>query len=154
MYRGKLTDEQWEQLQPVLPAHKPSTGRPARSHREMLNAMLWIARTGAPWRDLSQRYGPWQTVASRFYRWRQAQVLGRVLVALQAQADAQGQLDWDRHFVGGSVIRAHQHAAGAKGASRGRGIRAQSGWIEHQTAPTHGRSGQAAVLSRHAGAAA
>ena len=80
----------------------------------MLNAMLWIARTGAPWRDLPQRYGPWQTVASRFYRWRQAQVLGRVLVALQAQADAQGQLDWDRHFVDGSVIRAHQHAAGAK----------------------------------------
>ena len=80
----------------------------------MLNAMLWIARTGAPWRDLPQRYGPWQTVASRFYRWRQAGVLGRALAALQAQTNAQGPLDWDRHFVDGSVIRAHQHAAGSK----------------------------------------
>lgn len=115
MYRGELTDEQWERLQPLLPAQKPHTGRPARSHREMLNGMLWIARTGAPWRDLPQRYGSWQTVASRFYRWRQAGVLERVLAALQSGADAQGQLDWGKHFVDGSVIRAHQHAAGAKG---------------------------------------
>jgi transposase len=114
MYRGELTNEQWAKLKPLLPAQKPSTGRPAKNHRKMLDGMLWIARTGAPWRDLPPRYGPWRTVASRFYRWRKAGVLTHVLAALQTQADAQSQLDWDTHFVDGSVIRAHQHAAGAK----------------------------------------
>lgn len=115
MYRGELTNEQWEKLKPLLPRQKPRTGRPAKNHRKMLDGMLWIARTGAPWRDLPRRYGPWRTVASRFYRWRKAGVLTRVLAALQAQADTKGQLDWDMHFVDGSIIRAHQHAAGAKG---------------------------------------
>ena len=115
MYRGELTPEQWEKLKPLLPAQKPRTGRPAKNHRKMLDGMLWIARTGAPWRDLPRRYGPWRTVASRFYRGRKAGVLARVLAALQAQADATGQLDWEMHFIDGSIIRAHQHAAGAKG---------------------------------------
>jgi transposase len=114
MYRGELTHEQWARLKPLLPAQKPRTGRPANSHRKMLDGMLWIARTGAPWRDLPARYGSWRTVASRFYRWRQAGILTRVLATLQAQADEQGQLEWETHFVDGSVIRAHQHAAGAK----------------------------------------
>ena len=89
MTRGELADEQWEQFQPLPPAQKPRTGRPARSHREILNAMLWIA---PHWRPLA-RFTPtarlvangckrWQTVASRFYRWRQAGVLGRLLAAL------------------------------------------------------------------------
>ena len=82
MTRGELADEQWEQFQPLPPAQKPRTGRPARSHREILNATLLIARTGVPSRDLPQRHGWWQTVASRFYRWRQAGVLGRLLAAL------------------------------------------------------------------------
>ena len=115
MFRGELTNEQWEKLKPLLPAQKPPTGRPAKEHRKMLDGMLWIARTGAPWRDLPARYGPWRTVASRFYRWRHAGVFARVLAALQSQADEQGKLDWEMHFVDGSVIRAHQHAAGAKG---------------------------------------
>jgi transposase len=115
MYRGELTNEQWAKLKPLLPAQKPRTGRPAKNHRKMLDGMLWIARTGAPWRDLPSRYGPWHTVASRFYRWRKAGIFASVLAALQCEADAQGKLDWDMHFVDGSVIRAHQHAAGAKG---------------------------------------
>jgi transposase len=71
-------------------------------------------RTGAPWRDLAERYGPWQTVASRFYRWDQSGVWDRVWATLQAQADAGGALDWSVHYVDGTIIRAHQHAAGAK----------------------------------------
>lgn len=115
MYRGELTDRQWAVLAPLLPARKPRTGRPAKDHRQIINGILWIDRTGAPWRDLPERYGPWRTVASRFYRWRKAGVWAQVLAALQAKADAEGRLDWNIHFVDGSVVRAHQHAAGAKG---------------------------------------
>jgi transposase len=82
-------------------------------HRRILNGILWLLRTGAPWRDLPERYGPWQTVASRFYRWRQAGLWDRLFAAVQQQADAAGHLDWGLHFVDGTIIRAHQHAAGA-----------------------------------------
>lgn len=80
----------------------------------MVEGMLWILRTGAPWRDLPERYGSWRTVASRFYRWQKSGVWERVLWALQAQSDAEGHLDWDAHLVDATVVRAHQHAAGAK----------------------------------------
>ncbi len=115
MYRGDLTNDEWQQLEPVLPPQKPKTGRPANDHRRIINGMLWIARTGAPWRDLPARYGPVGTVSSRFYRWQKAGIWQRILAALQQRADAEGKLDWDMHFVDGSTIRAHQHAAGAKG---------------------------------------
>jgi transposase len=87
-------------------------------HRRILNGILWILCTGAPWRDLPERYGAWQTVASRFYRWRQAGVWDRLLAVVQQQADAAGQLDWALHFVDGTIVRAHQHAAGAKKGAR------------------------------------
>src|SRR4051794_40356946 len=70
MRRGDLTDQQWQQLEPLLPPEKPRTGRPNEDHRQILNGILWIHRTGAPWRDLPRRYGPVGTVSSRFYRWR------------------------------------------------------------------------------------
>jgi transposase len=114
MNRGDLTNEQWERLQPLLPPPKPHTGRPAHDHRTIFNGMLWILRTGAPWRDLPERYGPWRTVASRFYRWQKAGVLRRILDALKQQADGNGQLNWALHYVDSTIIRAHQHAAGAK----------------------------------------
>jgi transposase len=81
----------------------------------MLNGILWKLRTGAPWRDLPERYGAWTTLYSRFRRWRLAGVWDRVFAAVQTRADAAGQVDWTVHFVDGTVIRAHQHAAGAKG---------------------------------------
>lgn len=115
MHRGELTDRQWERLEVLLPPQKPARGRPAKDHRLVLNGMLWILRTGAPWRDLPERYGPWRTIYSRFSRWQKAGVLQRILEALQQQADAAGELDWEVHFVDGTTVRAHQHAAGAKG---------------------------------------
>src|SRR5512136_2601182 len=116
--RFELTDAQWERLQPLLPP-KARTGRPATYHRQIINGILWILRTGAPWRDLPERYGPWQTVASRFYRWRKAGVWDRVFAAVQSAADGQGRIDWEVHFVDDTIIRAHQHAAGAKGGTPG-----------------------------------
>ncbi len=112
--RHELTDEQWQQLEPLLPPQKPPTGRPALDHRQVLNGIIWILRTGAPWRDLPERYGKWQTVYSRFRRWRQAGVWERVLSQLQQQADEAGSLSWEIHYVDATIVRAHQHAAGAK----------------------------------------
>jgi transposase len=80
----------------------------------MLNGILWILRTGAPWRDLPARDGPWRTVASRFYRWQRAGIWQRLFATLKQQADAVGQLNWLLHFIDGTIIRAHQPAAGAK----------------------------------------
>lgn len=114
MGRGDLTDEQWQRLQPLLPPHKPKTGRPNSDHRKVINGILWILRTGAPWRDLPTRYGKWRTVSSRFYRWRAAGIWDQVLAALQAEGDRKEALDWEVHFVDGTIVRAHQHAAGAK----------------------------------------
>jgi transposase len=112
--RGDLTERQWKRMMPLLPAQKPKTGRPSKDHRTTINGILWILRTGAPWRDLPERYGEWETVAGRFYHWRRSGIWQKILQSLQQQADALGQLDWKVHYVDGSVIRAHQHAAGAK----------------------------------------
>src|SRR4051794_31779564 len=114
MRRLDVTDEQWRRLEPLLPPEKPRTGRPNHDHRRVVSGMLWIHRTGAPWRDLPERYGPVGTVSSRFYRWCRAGVWDRILSALQAEADARGEIDWDLHFVDATIVRAHQHAAGAR----------------------------------------
>ena len=111
----ELTDEQWARLAPLLPPQKPRTGRPAKDHRTVVEAICWLGRSGAPWRDLPVEYGPWRTVASRFYRWEQQGVWARVLAALQAQAEARGELQWLLHYLDSTIVRAHQHAAGAKG---------------------------------------
>jgi transposase len=118
MNRGDLTNEQWEKLEPLLPPRKPHTGRTNHDHRTIINGILWILRTGAPWDDLPERYGPRGTVSSRYYRWRQAGIWDRLFAAVQQQADQEGRLDWDVHFVDATVIRAHQHAAGAKGGTQ------------------------------------
>ena len=97
------------------PPQRPKTGRPNKAHRLVVNGILWKLRTGAPWRDLPERYGPWESVYTRFRRWRLAGVWDRVLAAVQTQADAEGKLDWRVQYMDGTVIRAHQHAAGAKG---------------------------------------
>jgi transposase len=115
MNRGDLTNREWERLAPLLPPEKGRVGRPAHDNRRIINGILWVQRTGAPWRDLPERYGAWRTVASRFYRWRKAGIWQQILERLQQQADAAGELDWQVHYVDSTTIRAHQHTAGAKG---------------------------------------
>jgi transposase len=109
-----LTNLQWERLKPLLPPQKPRTGRPAVDHRRVLHGILWVLRTGAPWQDLPERYGSWRTVASRFDRWQKAGVFQPLVDTVKPQADAAGQLDWQIHFLDSTMVRAHQHAAGAK----------------------------------------
>ena len=111
--RHELTDEQWNRLEPLLPSQKPEIGRPRESHRRMINGILWILKTGAPWRDLPDRYGPWQTVYGRFNQWRKDGLWQRLFQRLQSKAQAEDEIDWEVHFVDGSIVQAHQHAAGA-----------------------------------------
>jgi transposase len=118
IHRYELTDDQWDRLKAYLPPQHPATGRPAKDHRTMLNAMLWIDRTGAPWRDLPDRYGKWQTVYSRFRRWREAGVWDRILTALQREAAFDDDLDGSLAMIDGTNIRAHPQAAGAKKGAR------------------------------------
>jgi transposase len=143
MKSSDLTDTQWDRLRPLLPPQKPHTGRPANDHRTILNGILWILRTGSPWRSLPERYGSWKTVSSRFYRWQHAGVWNRILLTLQQKADAEGRLDWSLHFVDSTVVRAHQHAAGAKG-----GIPQPRHWgVAAAALPRRSTSGASAEVS-------
>ena len=141
-HRGELTDRQWAGLKPLLPPEKPDTGRPNADHRRIIDGILWRERTGAPWRDLPERYGPWSTVYSRLWRRREAGLWDRLFAAVQEQADAVGAVDWSVQFVDGSVIRAHQHAAGAKGGRRRprRSARARAASVPRCTSRPRGRA--------------
>jgi transposase len=113
MRRHELSDEQWELIKPILPQRIATTGRPPRDTRVMLDGMMWILRTGAPWRDLPERFGPWQTVYHYFSLWRKEGLFDQILEALQIRLDAQGRIDWDLWCIDGSSIRASRAAAGA-----------------------------------------
>ena len=114
MTRHGLTDREWRRLAPLLPP-RPRKGRPLRDHRLILDALLWLARTGAPWRDLPERFSPWRTVATRLYRWTRSGLWDRILAELWRIADARGGIDWDVHMVDGTSLRAHRCAAGGTG---------------------------------------
>ena len=113
MKRHELTDEQWELLRPLLRRRAARTGRPARDPRVMLNGILWILGTGAPWRDLPSRYGPWQTVHRYFSQWRRSRVFAAMIEALQIKLDDRGLIDWNLWCVDGSNVRAARAAGGA-----------------------------------------
>jgi len=112
--RGDLTNEQWERIEPLLPKAKTKRGRPVQDHRELLNGMIWILRTGAPWRDMPERYGKWTTIYSRFQRWRKSGIWVKMFAELQTALDVESNVDWEVHFIDSTTVRAHQHAAGAK----------------------------------------
>jgi transposase len=93
--RGELSDRQWARLAPLLPPEHPKKrGHPWPPHRQVLHGILWRLRTGAPWRDVPARYGPWQTCYDRHVRWQQQGVWIQIRQALQAPQDAAGRLHW------------------------------------------------------------
>ena len=116
--RRVLTDQMWDVLEPLLPDRTPRRGGQWIDHREVLEAIIWRTRTGSPWRDLPADLPAWQTVWYRFDRWAKDGTLDAVLVALQGQAHAAGELEWVVS-VDSTIARAHQHAAGARHALRG-----------------------------------
>jgi transposase len=112
-HRHEVSDEQWTLLAPLITSKPANTGRPRRDARDMLNGILWILRTGAPWRDLPERYGPWQSVYEYFTAWRAAGTYDKILELLQIRLDSEGRIDWDLFCVDGSIVRASRSAAGA-----------------------------------------
>lgn len=111
--RADLTDAQWAVLEPLLPVGVKSGRPPKWSKRQLIDGIRWRTRTGSPWRDVPERYGPWQAVYGLFRRWQRAGVWAAILTRLQARADAAGVITWDVS-VDSTVNRAHQHAAGAR----------------------------------------
>jgi transposase len=119
MHRHALSEREWSRLEPLLPP-KSRTGRPPKDHRTIIDALLWLAKAGAPWRDLPERFGPWRTVATRFYRWTRAGLWDRILAELRRIADTAGGLEWEVPMVDGTSVRAHRCAAGGKGGGSAR----------------------------------
>jgi transposase len=112
-YRGGLTDEQWAVIEPLLPDRTPRRGGRWTDHRLVIDAVAWRFRGNSAWRDLPEWFGPWQTLYHRFAAWAKDGTWHRLLVELQIKADAAGDIDW---LVGvdSTIVRAHQHAAGAR----------------------------------------
>ncbi|MGW3451484.1 IS5 family transposase [Streptomyces sp. NPDC001076] len=112
MGRGDLTDAEWERLRLFLPVSNGRCGR-WRDHRQVIDGILHRVRTGVHWRDLPERFGPWKTVYERHRLWSADGTWERLLQQVQAAADAAGEIDWDIS-VDSTIVRAHQHAAGAR----------------------------------------
>ena len=107
----EISEKQWKRIKYKFPPErKPQGGRPGKSNREMLDAILYWLNTGIPWRDLPERFGPWQNVYSRFRSWTKAGVWENILTALIEQ-------DWVDEttlMLDSTTIKVHQHASGAK----------------------------------------
>jgi transposase len=114
MKRHEVSEEEWAILDPLIPKSKAKTGRPSRDRREMLNGILWILSTGSGWRDLPERFGPWETVYGYFNTWRAQGVFDAILSALHLRLDQEGHIDWDLWCIDGSSIRGTRAAAGAQ----------------------------------------
>ena len=112
MRRHELTDEQWQVIEPLLPP-SGTKGRPRVDDRRVINGMLFKAKTGVAWRDLPERYGPWKTIYTRFWRWSRDGTLTSLVAAARVIAEAVDELDREVS-VDSSIVRAHQHAAGAR----------------------------------------
>ena len=119
--RYELTDAEWESLAPHLPS-VITGGRPREDDRRVLNGIVWKIRSGAPWRDVPARYGSWKSIYTRFRRWALNGTFNKMLAAAHAQADANADIDW-LVSVDSTIVRAHQHAAGAKGGTTKRANR-------------------------------
>jgi transposase len=120
--RRVISDEAWAIIAPLLPSTKGKRGGQYHDHRRVVEGIVYRFRTGCPWRDVPRAFGPWQTLWKRHAAWSADGTWARVLGELQARADVLGELDW-AVAVDSSVVRAHQHAAGA---------RRRGGWVEPQ----------------------
>lgn len=109
---GVITDEMWTLIEPVLPSDVGRRGRRWRDHRQVLEAIAWRYRTGCPWRDVPADFGPWQTLWKRHRRWSTDGTYQRMFDEAVRRNHARGSLEW-LLSVDSTIVRAHQHAAGA-----------------------------------------
>jgi len=120
LIRRELTDRQWSRIEGLVAGKKGDRGRSGADNRLFVDAVLWVLRTGSPWRDLPEEFGDWNSVFQRFRRWAKKGVWESLFKALVEDPD------FEHLMIDATVIRAHQHAAGAKGAAsmRRSGVRA------------------------------
>ena len=104
--RYDLTDFEWSIIEPLLPTKR--RGVKPKKNRLVIDGIFWVLRTGAPWRDLPERYGPYTTVYNRFNRWRKAGIWDRLMDAIVKSHDGKVQM------IDSSIVRVHQHASGVK----------------------------------------
>ena len=116
-----LTDEQWARIAPLMPSGCKGKRGPRSNNRRFMEAVLWMARSGARWRDLPERFGKVSTVKQRYYDWIERGVFAEIFQALSGEAD----MEW--LMVDSTIVRAHQHAAGARRQKGGRMPRAWAG---------------------------
>jgi transposase len=110
MHRHELRDDEWKRIEPLLPPERGRMGRPAvLRNRPFMNAIFYLAKTGCPWRDLPERFGPWKSVHNRFTRWNKQGVFQRLLENFGRDADHES------NMVDGSYAKVHQDASGGKG---------------------------------------
>ena len=117
-HRHAISDADWGRIQDLLPGRPGQTGWVANDNRLFIDAVLWVAKTGAPWPDTPDRYGPWQTVYDRFNRWRKDGTWAKSRDALLLRLDKAGVIQRDLWCFDGTINRAHTAAAGAKKKSR------------------------------------
>ena len=108
MTRSMLSDKTWEKIKPLLPPESGFWGRPYKSHRPVIEGILWVLRTGAPWRDLPSEFGAWRTCFTRFNRWSKNGLWIKIWKALQDD------IDHENYSVDGSIVKAHQDACRVK----------------------------------------
>ena len=132
-----LRDDQWERLKEFVPGGRKGKRGPRTDNRRFLNALLWMARSGARWRDLPEHLGDYETVKRRYYRWIEMGVLDETLAALAREAD----LEW--LMIDSTIVRAHQHAAAQAGKKGGAcpGPWPVSWGLEHQNPGRRRRAG-------------
>ncbi len=121
-----LTDQQWQIVEAILPPDRvraDGRGRPWSDRRTVLNGILWILRTGAPWQDLPPRYGPYQTVHRRFQNWVRSGAIEKILLALAEHLREAGGLDLKECFVDGTFVPAKKGGAASERPSVARGPR-------------------------------
>jgi len=111
MLRHRLTDDEWVRIEDLFPP-PANTGRPPRNRREIVDAIFWVLRTGAPWRDIPEEYGPWGTVWDLFDKWNGDGTFDRILSRLQVERIDAGKIDDQLWCVDGTVVRAARCAGG------------------------------------------
>jgi transposase len=112
LIRRELTDAQWRRIEPLIPGKEGDKGRHGEDNRLFVDGVLWLVRAGAPWRDLPEEFGKWNSVFRRFRRWARKGVWKRLFTELGEDPDL------EYLIIDSTIVRAHQHAAGAKKGKR------------------------------------
>jgi len=113
MGKYDLSDNQWRAIKDEIPGKTSRSGQPRRDTRELINAIIWVARTGAPWCELPEEYGPHTTAYNNFRKWTEDGTIGRIFAKVSRKSEETEEIQLD-----GTYVKAHQHSSGVKKTSK------------------------------------